>query len=176
MLSVKLLDDYLIKSQDIKTFKIQLLRDGLPNAIPAGCTVKLLIANGKSIVKQETMKVVSAEEGIVEFTLKATIGVGNFDCEFVLSNGNDINLTFPDNGYTVLKVSPCLTERPVEQVTPTEWEALNERMDGLVIELETFESEVQLLLAEYEQSFEDMETLLADTYTSTDVDNLWNSL
>lgn len=133
MLSVKLIDDYIIKSQDIKTFQIQLLRDGKPHAIPTDCTVTLLIANAKSIVKEEEMEVVDAEQGIVQFTLHATIGTGSFDCEFVLSNEDDINLTFPDNGFTVLKISECLTERPIQVITPSEYEKLNKKIDDLVL-------------------------------------------
>lgn len=147
MLSVKLIDDYIIKSQDIKTFQIQLLRDGKPHAIPEDCTVKLLIANTKAIVKEEEMVVVDAEQGIVQFTLQATIGTGSFDCEFVLSNGDDINLTFPDNGYTVLKVSPCLTERPIEVITKSEYEKLNEKIEDLIlgeIDLDQYVTEGEL--------------------------------
>lgn len=109
MLSIKLLDDYLIKSGDKKIFKIQLLRDNLPQIIPEGSIVTIRISDGNKIVHEEQMDIIDAELGIVHLNFTANIGFGSFMCEYVMTKGEEIHLTFPDNGYITLNISQSLS-------------------------------------------------------------------
>lgn len=112
MLSVKRISDFTLKTNNIDRLKVQLLRDGLPNPIPEGSTVTLLVSDGTLIIN-EPMEIVDYENAIVQITLKTDFGEGEFKCEYVLTNENDdmLHLTFPDNGFDSLKVIPSLKDK-----------------------------------------------------------------
>lgn len=110
MLGVKRLSDFTYKNHNIDKLKVQLLRDGQPFAIPAGSTVNLLVSDGL-LVFEEPLEIVDSEKGIVQITFNTTeFGVGEFKCEYVLV-GEGIHLTFPDNGFDVIKIMPSIKDR-----------------------------------------------------------------
>lgn len=118
MLGVKRLSDFTYKNRNIDELKVQLLRDGKPFAIPENGIVTLLIALDGILVFNEPIEIVDYENGIIQTTLNTgEFGVGDFKCEYVLTNENDemIHLTFPDNGFDAIKVTPSLKDKVKEE-------------------------------------------------------------
>lgn len=127
MNTVKMLNEFITKEGDIKVFSLQLLNNELPYVIPDDANVRLVVANGESLLINKLINIVDKEQGIVEFDIE-NIGDGIFECEFILTARN-IRTTFPEKDYQTIRIVPSLETKNQESITPTLYEILIERID-----------------------------------------------
>lgn len=138
MKTVKLLtDDMLMKEGDTKTFTVQLLDEGCPYQIQPEAFVRLLIANEHDVLVSKLITIDSKGSGIVTFTIDEELGDGLFDCELVVSDGEDLHVTFPEKDYQALRIVPNLENRPSSSIPPNSYQLIITRLNNLESELES---------------------------------------
>lgn len=95
MNTVFLFKDLTFKEGDTNLFKVQLLQDDTPYSIPANAVTKLVVAKNDALMLNKKVNVIDAEQGIITFSVTDNIGVGIFECEFIV-NTAESSITFPD--------------------------------------------------------------------------------
>ena len=140
MNTLKLLSsDFLMKESDIKTFTLQLLNKKKPYQIPDGATVRILIADEEHLLISKLTTIEDATNGIVSFVINENLDDGLFDCEIVVSDGQDLHETFPEEDFQSFRIVANLEERPlvgIEEIEQDGYKILITRLDNLEVKLE----------------------------------------
>lgn len=103
------LEGFTRKVKDTKHFKMQLVTNGTPFAIPEGAVLTVVIKQSDQSILRITPTIVNKQEGII--SIQTMLGIGSYSLEVICiyDNGNE-KTTFPTINYENIQVSANLKD------------------------------------------------------------------
>lgn len=135
MKTLKVIGNFMKKEIDTPTFQLQLLEDGIPYIFTNNAIVRLIIEKTGRNVLNKLIEITDYNTGIVEFEVNEALGSGNYNCEIIVTEGNEI-ATFPTNGYQTFQINKNLdTKMTGETIQKSEYEIILERIGAVEHEM-----------------------------------------